>query len=408
MRLWIARYAVPMASGPPQVMQEDFYLPTANDVRRFLRTRGFHPIDIKERRPPLFEWFEIRSQRWALQLLRALRFQTATASAGTALLNIIENETDSRRRVAFLPTRTVLKAGGSFADALAQLRLLDAPTLAIIIAGEKAGDLKGVIPHAIQHIEEKGKQMRVIVTALGWVAFDIISVIGTVISAQWQFIPYLKEKGIESSDAEAVEKFQTAIARAEFVNMTIMVICLALTAVFVLGTYSYLRNRDKPDHWLNKMMASLPLFSGYLQNSSLADTGQLMARLLRGHVPLDEALIIMQSSTLDPTVLDYWRRARQRLMSGSPPMRALAREPLTKAEQDQVSTVQESMQIAEVFESIAEERKLMAKDSQRKIFLLGIFLLMTIFGAVTLTMIYLVMIQNQGFMDSLSQLRQGV
>lgn len=408
MRLWIARYAVPMPSGPPQVMQEDFYLPSTNDVRRFLRLRGFHPIEIRERRPPMFEWFEVRSQKWALQLLRALRFQTATASAGTALLNIIENEHDSRRRVAFLPTRTVLKAGGSFADALAQLRLLDAPTLAIIIAGEKASDLKGVIPHAIQHIEEKGKQMRVIVTALSWVVFDIISVISTVLSAQFQFIPYLKEKGIESGDAEAVAKFQTAIARAEAINIAIIVITTVLTVMFAAGIYSYLRNRDKPDHWLNRMMAKTPLFSSYLQNSSLADTGQLMARLLRGHVPLDDALTILQKSTLDPTVLDYWRASQRRLMSGSPPMRALSKPPLTKAEQDQMATVQESLQIAEVFESIAEERKLMAKDSQRKIFLLGLFLLMTIFGAVTLTMIYLVMIQNQGFMDSLSQLRKGV
>lgn len=408
MRLWIARYAVPMPTGSPQVMQEDFYLPSANDVRRFLRQRGFHPIEIKERKPPLFEWFEVRSQKWALQLLRALRFQTATASAGTALLNIIENENDSRRRVAFLPTRTVLKAGGSFADALAQLRLLDAPTLAIIIAGEKAGDLKGVIPHAIQHIEEKGRQMRVIFTALGWVVFDIISVVGTVVSAQFQFIPYLKEKGIESSDPEAIEKFNTALARAEAINLSIMFISLAFCIIFAAGIYSYLRNRDKPDHWLNRMMVRLPLFSSYLQNTSLADTGQLMARLLRGHVPLDDALKILETSTLDPTVLDYWRRVRRKLMSGSPPMRALAQPPLTKAEQDQVSTVQESQQVAEVFESIAEERKLMSKDSQRKIFLLGIFLLMLIFGAVTLTMIYLVMIQNQGFMDSLSQLRQGV
>jgi len=407
MKLWSAKYAVPMQSGSPQVMQEDFYLPTATDVRRFLRIRGFHPISITERKKPMLEWFEVRSQKWALQLLRALRFQTATASAGTALLNIIENENDPRRRVAFLPTRTVLKAGGTFAEALKVLRLLDAAAMAIIIAGERAGDLKGVIPHAIEHIEQKGKQMKTVTVALGWVVFDIISVFTTIVSAHFQFIPYLKEKGIESKDLEAVEKFQSALARAEFINMSLMVICGLLLVLSAVSVYSYLRNRDKPDHWLNRCLTKLPVFSEYLRNTSFSDTGKLLARLIRGHVALDDSLLILQESTIDPSVLDYWRKSHARMMAGAPPNRALARPPLTKTEQDQIATVQESLQIAEVFESIADERKLMAKDSQRKIFLLGLFVMMGIFGIVTLTMIYLVMIQNQGFMDSLSQLRSG-
>ena len=71
-------------------------------------------------------------------------------------MNIIEGEQDPRRRLAFLPTRTVLKGGGAFSDALKELKLMDAPTMAIITAGERAGDLKGVIQHAIEHVEQKG------------------------------------------------------------------------------------------------------------------------------------------------------------------------------------------------------------------------------------------------------------
>lgn len=405
MKLWHAKYAIPVSGGAPQVVEEDFYLPNPNDVRRYLRTRGFWPIKIYERRKPLIEWFDVRSQKWALQLLRALRFQTGTTSAGNALLNIIENEHDPKRRVAFLPTRTVLKAGGNFADALKQLRLLDSATLAIIVAGEKSGDLKGVIPHAIEHIEEKGKQLRIAFTALSWVAFDIFSVLSTVIGAQYQFIPYLKEKGIESTDPVAIEKFKHSLALGEAVNIALMVLCIGLTIAGVLGFYTYMRNRDKPDHWLNRIMMRLPLFSKYLQNISLSDSGKLLTRLLRGHVPFDDSLQILIGSTLDPSILNFWRQSYNKIMSGASPMKALARAPLNKSEQDQVLTAQDSLQIAEVFESIAEERKLMAKDSQRKIFLLGMVTLMVVFGVVTLTMLYLVMIQNAGFMDSLQNMR---
>ena len=407
MKLWHVKYAVPTPGGTPQVVEEDFFLPSQNDVRRYLRGRGAWPINIYERKKPLLEWFDVRSQKWALQLLRALRFQTATTSAGTALLNIIENESDSKRRMAFLPTRTVLKAGGTFADALRQLRLLDSATLAIIIAGEKASDLKGVIPHAIQHIEEKNKQMRIVITALSWVAFDIFSVLSTVIGAQWQFIPYLKEKGIESTDAAAVAKFQKSVALGEALNIGLLIFCTGLVAMGVAGAYTYLRNRDKPDHWLNRIVTKTPIFSTYLQNVSLSDSSRLLSRLLRGHVALDDALKILIGATIDPTVLDYWRASYQRMMSGTPPMKALSREPLNKTERDQIVTAQTSMDIAEVFDSIADERQLMGKDSQRKIFLLGMFIMMTVFGIVTMVMLYLVMIQNSGFMDSMQNMRQG-
>ena len=94
-------------------------------------------------------------------------------------------------------------------------------------------------------------------------------------------------------------------------------------------------------------------------------------------------------------------------MAGVEPARALARWPLTKAERDQITTIQSVDQLAEVYESIGEERKLMAKADQRRITILGVIFMMVMFGATVLTMIYLLMIQNQGFLESLHNLRSG-
>jgi hypothetical protein len=94
-------------------------------------------------------------------------------------------------------------------------------------------------------------------------------------------------------------------------------------------------------------------------------------------------------------------------MAGVDPARALARWPLNKAEHDQITTIQSVDQLAEVYESIGEERKLMAKADQRRITILGIVFMMVIFGATVLTMIYLLMIQNQGFLESLHSLRSA-
>ncbi len=405
MKLWHAKYVSRVPGGGQQVLEEDFYMPAAEDVRRKLRAQGFWPIKIEERGQPFLEWVDVRSGTWQAQLLRALRFQTANMSAGTALLNIIEGETDDRKRVAFLPCRTVLKAGGSFANALRALRLFDAATMAIITAGERAGDLKGVIAHAIQHVEDKGSQMKVFMAALGWMVFDIFSVISTVYSTQYGFIPYLEKTGTKATDPEALQKFNDALNLGKTLNM-VMLLILTLGSVAVVGIAAlFWFNRSKPDHFANRLFQKLPLFAQYLQDSTMNDTAKLMARLLRGNVPLDEAIKIIIESALEPSVRTYWSECRKRILAGVEPARAMARAPLTRSEKDQLGTIQSVEHLVEVYEGIAGERSLMAKAGQKKIVMVGMMLLFGTFGAVVLLMIYLLMVQNQGFMDSLSDLR---
>jgi type II secretory pathway component PulF len=408
MKLWSVRYAVPLPGGFVSVREEDFYLPSPNEVRHVLRAKGLFPIRIRERKPPMLEWMDVRSAAWQLQLLKALRFQSSTSSTGTALLNIIEAETDPRKRLAFLPTRSVLKGGGSFSEALKQLKLLDAATMAIIIAGERAGDLKGVIMQAIQHVEEKGKQMKLMMGALGWLSFDIISIISTIWGAQFTFIPYLKNSGNKSStDKVAAAKFESAIQVVSIVNFTLMILTIGGSVLLAVLGMTFWNNRHKPDHFASRMIAKLPLISPYMRDSGMDDACHLMSRLLKGGVPLDEAIRIIQESSIEPITRKYWGSCLDRLMAGVDSAKALAREPLTRAEQDQIRSIQSIDQLAEVFEGIGEERKSAAKTGQRKIMMAGLGIMMVLFGAVVLTMIWLLMIQNQGFMDSLKDVHAG-
>ncbi|MDE1901708.1 MAG: type II secretion system F family protein [Alphaproteobacteria bacterium] len=404
MKLFHAKYAE-VRHGMIDIREEDFYLPDQHSVRRQLRNNGFWPIRIHEQRPPLLEWADVRSRAWQIQLLRALRFQGATASAGTALLNIIEGETDPKRRMAFLPTRTVLKGGGAFSEALRALRLFDAATMAIITAGERAGDLKGVIQHAIEHTEEKGKGMKVIVTALSWLSFDIVNIVGTVWGAQFGFIPYLKSQGTKSSDPHAAEKFDHAIKIATWINGSLLVFIMLLLVSGVTFAALYWANRHRADHFTSKFLMRAPIVSSYLRNVSMKETCKLMQRLLDGKVPLADALDIIIDGVYEPSTRLYWAESKSRVMAGVDPSRALARWPLQKGERDQIATIQSVDQLAEVYTAIAEERGLMAKSDQRRLAIMGMVTMMVLAGATILTMIYLLLIQNDSFLDSLKNLR---
>lgn len=407
MKLYHAKFAVPLPGGASQIQEEDFYLPDASAVRRTLRQRGVFPIKIYEQKPAAVTLFDNKTTAWQLQLLRALRFQTATASVGTALLNIIEGETDPERRLAFLPCRTVLKGGGTFAEALRELKLMDAATMAIITAGERAGDLKGVVQHAIQHIEEKGKNMKIIWAALGWLSFDMMSVFSSLWGAQFGFIPYLKEQGVKNATPEKVEQFNRAIEQASWINGSLIVIITGALLYAVILAYSFFTNKHKERHWSKDLVMRLPLFGEYLFHNSLHDTTKLIARLLYGKVPLTEAIDIIIDTTIEPSTRLYWTNCRKRILAGVDPAKALGQWPLSKPEINQIATVQSVDQLTEVYNSISEERGQMTKTAQRKITMAGMILLMTLTGAVVLTMIYLLMIQNQGFMDSLSSLKDG-
>jgi hypothetical protein len=92
-------------------------------------------------------------------------------------------------------------------------------------------------------------------------------------------------------------------------------------------------------------------------------------------------------------------------MAGVDPSKALGRWPLQRAEKDQIASIQSVDQLTEVYESIAGERHLMSKIDQRKVVMSGIIGMMALSGAVVLTMIYLLMIQNSGFLENLNQMR---
>lgn len=153
------------------------------------------------------------------------------------------------------------------------------------------------------------------------------------------------------------------------------------------------------------MMMRIPLLSSYLRNVSLKDTCKLMTRLLNGKVPLAEALDIIIQSSVEPSARAYWTDCHGKIMAGIEPARALARLPLTKAERDQIVTIQSIDQLGEVYASIAEERSLMARADQRNLVKFGLFLLIGLSGVTILTTIYLLMLQNQTFVNSLSELR---
>ena len=207
--------------------------------------------------------------------------------------------------------------------------------------------------------------MKAVMAAVSFLSFDIINVVGTIWTVQFVGIPKLKEMGTKSTDPAVIERFETAITRATWMNGALLVSVMGtLTfAIVFMGLYWF--NRHRADHFTSKMMMKAPVISSYLRNSSMQDTCKLIRRLIEGKVPLADAIAIIIESTFEPATRLYWTESLARIMAGGEPKRALSRWPLTKGERDMIATIQSVDQLAEVYGSIAEEREMMAKADRR-------------------------------------------
>ena len=202
-----------------------------------------------------------------------------------------------------------------------------------------------------------------------------------------------------------MKRFEEAIGIATAVNMTLLVL-ITTTVVGVIGFVSlYWFNRYKPDHFTAKLLLKMPVMADYLRNISMKDSCKLMVRLIRGKVPLADAIDIITQTTSEVSCRMYWAESKARIMAGAEPARALAKWPLNKGERDQLLTVQSSDQLAEVYAAIAEERDTMAKADQRRLVIMGIIAMIVMAGGTVLSIVYLLMVQNQSFLDNINELR---
>jgi len=135
------------------------------------------------------------------------------------------------------------------------------------------------------------------------------------------------------------------------------------------------------------------------------ETCSALPRLIRGAVPLDTAVGIAAQMAVDGGVRAYWRTVQTRIYAGVPPQKALAIPPMGKLERDQLTSFQTVDQLADAMDTIAEDRRFATQASQKRLVLAGIVFLVLTFTAVMMLGIWLVMLQNDGLLQSINGMR---
>jgi type II secretory pathway component PulF len=398
MQQWVAEIAYDSASGVQKV-EESFYLPSEDDVRHEIAKRGGYVLTIRPHKRSPLERLLARSTWWQVQLLRGIAFRsTSVSSPGVALWKIIEAETNPMRQNILAPAREALARGLGVIDALRALNIFDHGTLSILAGSEKANRLNEGIPHAIHSITQKKKNSRAIMGTLGWLAFDVVTIVQSLFWGKDMVLGWFR--GNAPENPEELENYNNVVNNLELTWNVLIYIAFLIGGFMAWAVFSFFINKGKKDWPTARVVRKIPLIGAYLRDLGFADSMTAAARMLKGNVPINDALTQAAQSTASPEVARYWELANINLERGINLGNALDHEPLTRNERLELASLSDLDQVATILESIAEMRASSAKTKHSMIVwlafaLTGVFLFIA-FGSA----IYALTVMNMS-MDSM-------
>lgn len=397
MKQWLAEIAYDTTSGTRRRV-ETFYVPTIKDVREAVHKRGAYVLWVREHERSPMERIFARSSWWQIQLLRGIHFRATHTSPGVAFWNLIESETNPMRQNILAPAREALSQGLGVMDALKALRIFDHGTLAILAASERANRLAEGIPHAIESIAQKKKNIRAVGGTLAWLGFDIFTITQAMFWGKDVVLGWFRDNA--PSDPAELEKYNYVVGNLELIWNALIVSAMAAGGLLIWCILSFIYNRGKADFPTARLVRKIPLIGAYLRDLGFADSMSAAARMLRGTVPIGEAMRMASEATNVPEVTKYWMACYTDLQRGVSLGSALDREPLTRNERMELASLSDLKQVATVLESIAEMRVNMSRTKHSLIVwlafgLTGVYLLIA-FGSA----IYALTVMNMS-MDSM-------
>lgn len=405
MRQWVVDIAYDTTSGPKKV-QESFYLPREEDVRDLVSKKGGYVLAIRPHERSPLERLLARSSWWQVQLLRGIQFRSIAVSPGVALWKIIQAETNPMRQNILAPAREALSRGMGVIDALKALNIFDHGTLAILSASEKANKLQEGIPQAIQSITQKKKNARAVMGTMAWLGFDVITIVQSLFWGKGMVLGWFKDNA--PTDPEELANYERVVGNLELTWEVLIWLAFAMAGFLIWCIISFFLNRGKTDWPTARIVRKIPLIGAYLRDLGFTDSMMACSRMLKSQVPISDALRQSSEATTSPEVSEYWQRANQELERGVSLGTALDREPLTRNERMELSTLSDLGQVATVLESIAEMRAQGAKTKHSLIVwlafaLTGLYLTIA-FGSA----IYALTVMNMSMDSMMSGLTEGI
>jgi type IV pilus assembly protein PilC len=285
----VAQYVCKVGDTSGHVFQQLETAQNEGEVRQKLAERGFHVFSVKNEFNILAQFSGARRARKILVndfLIFNQQFNTLI-KAGLPILKALdllaERAAAARLRPILQDVRQRVREGALLSEALAAQGSFPPVYVTAITAGERSGNLTGVLEQYISYLRVSTGFRKGLITALIYPAILVAAVIVTmtylVTYAMPQFAKLYQDLGIK---LPGITQFMLALStplRDYFLLVFVVLICV------VVAVYIWTRS-DQGALAIDRLKPKVPVFGDIWLKSQIAQFVRTLSTLLAGGTPL--------------------------------------------------------------------------------------------------------------------------
>jgi general secretion pathway protein F len=329
------------------------------------------------------------------KFLQALAFNVRSGlSPEKALEQVILGELGEQRLI-LNQALNALRQGFGFVQALELLNWFDDSTLAVLRAGETAGQLSKALETAVGFYEKGSATLKLMFGAVAWTTLDLIMAVSTVVGMRFGLIEQLKTTPLLSEDPVKIAQFENSLALAEQVNNGLLVFSFVFILVLIYFTMMVLSPDQKTRTQAFAMLEKVPVIGELLICAGMAATTRVLGSLLTGGVAFLNAVQIARKGTITPTINRFWEDITNRSEIGEQPATAFNHLLLDSSERLLIRAHKDQAQLAECLASISQTREDKANSAARRFAILAFVGSLVYSGIAVLFSLAVVYLQNE-------------
>ena len=285
----MAQYVCKVGDTSGHVFQQLETAQNEGEVRQKLAERGFHVFSVKNEFNILAQFSGARRARKILIndfLIFNQQFNTLI-KAGLPILKALdllaERAAAARLRPVLQDVRQRVREGALLSEALAAQGSFPPVYVTAITAGERSGNLTGVLEQYISYLRVSTGFRKGLITALIYPTILVVAVIVTlsylVTYAMPQFAKLYQDLGIK---LPGITQFMLALStplRDYFLLALVILVCV------VLAIYVWTRS-DQGAVAIDRLKPKIPVFGDIWLKSQIAQFVRTLSTLLAGGTPL--------------------------------------------------------------------------------------------------------------------------
>lgn len=335
------------------------------------------------------------SRAYKQKFLQALAFNVRSGlSPEKALEQVILGEL-GEPRLALNQTLNALRQGFGFVPAMTLLGWFDDSTLAVLSAGEAAGQLSQALETAVQFYEKGSATLKLMFGAVAWTTLDLVMAVSTVVGIRFGLIENLKKTPLRSEDLQRVQTYEQSLRLAEWVNNGLLLISFLFGLMLLYVTMMILSPDPKIRAKVFAFLEKVPVIGELLISAGISATTRVLGSLLAGGVAFLNAVQIARRGTITPTVSKFWQTIQDRSEIGEQPSIAFNHPLLDSSERLLVRAHKDQDQLAECLASISQAREEKANAAARRFAIMAFLASLLYSGVAVLFSLAVVYLQNE-------------